>query len=196
MESLGTFQIVSNEKLMKTTPESASELISILQNRHSLLMDARKDKMPGIFKDIVNRAGNTIFVRPEEVQGTLFKGYEFYKKLPKGMPRAIFIMFLVSEVHPFLDGNGRIARVLMNAELDATDQCRIIIPTVFREDYLLALRKLSRQADPAPYARMLSMAQKFTASISYDDYQSALIQFHASNAFLEPTEGKLKILHM
>jgi len=27
------------------------------------------------------------------------------------------MMFLVSEVHPFLDGNGRIARVMMNAEL-------------------------------------------------------------------------------
>ncbi|WP_286145042.1 Fic family protein [Bacteroides caecimuris] len=47
--------------------------------------------------------------------------------------RAIFMMFMISEVHPFNDGNGRIARVMMNAELVRADQSRIIIPTVFRE---------------------------------------------------------------
>ena len=29
----------------------------------------------------------------------------------------IFMMFMISEIHPFLDGNGRLARVMMNAEL-------------------------------------------------------------------------------
>ena len=45
---------------------------------------------------------------------------------------------MISEVHPFNDGNGRIARVMMNAELVRADQSRIIVPTVFREDYILA----------------------------------------------------------
>lgn len=156
-------------------------------------MDAREDKMPGQFKDTVNRAGNTVFVKPDEVRGTLAKGYEFYKQLPLGITRAIFMMFLISEVHPFLNGNGRIARILMNAELDVANQSRIIIPTAFREDYLLALRKLSRMQDPAPYVRMLSYAQQFTASISFDEYNQALIQLRSSNAFLEPSEGKLII---
>jgi Fic family protein len=29
---------------------------------------------------------------------------------PAGLPRAIFSMFLVAEVHPFADRNGRVAR--------------------------------------------------------------------------------------
>lgn len=45
------------------------------------------------------------------------------------------MMFMISEVHPFNDGNGRVARVMMNAELVRADQSRIIVPTVFREDY-------------------------------------------------------------
>jgi hypothetical protein len=49
-------------------------------------MEAREDKMPGLFKDTVNRAGNTVFVKPEEVRGTLIKGCEFYKQLSLGIP--------------------------------------------------------------------------------------------------------------
>lgn len=190
---LGTYQIVSNRKLMETAPKTAQNLIEILQQRHSILMEARQEAMPGRFKEVVNRAGNTVFVRPEEVRGTLSKGFEFYIKLPIGMQRAVFMMFLISEVHPFVDGNGRIARILMNAELDIAQQSRIIIPTVFREDYLLSLRKLSRQLDPAPYIRMLSYAQKFTSSLSFIGYQSTLEQLKSCNAFLEPSEGKLII---
>ncbi len=101
------------------------------------------------------------------------------------------MMFLVSEIHPFVDGNGRIARIMMNAEFDAAQQSRIIIPTVFREDYLLSLRRLSRVQDPIPYVNMLSQAQKFTASIPFEDYHRSLSWLKASNAFLEPSEGKL-----
>jgi hypothetical protein len=32
--------------------------------------------------------------------------------------RAIFLKFLIAEVHAFTDGNRRVARVFMNAELD------------------------------------------------------------------------------
>jgi len=189
---LETFRIVSNDPEMHRVPQTDEELFSLLLERHGQLMQAREDKMPGKFKTQINRAGNTLFVKPEEVRGTLKKGLEFYHKLPKGIARAIFIKFMISEVHPFTDGNGRIARIFMNAELESQDECRIIIPTVFREDYLLALRKLSRMYDPIPYSRMLVTAQKFTRSISFASYSQALIQLRASNAFLEPSEGKLR----
>ncbi len=39
--------------------------------------------------------------------------------------KAICMMFLVSEVHPFNDGNGRVARVTMNAELSSQDYQRL-----------------------------------------------------------------------
>lgn len=190
---LSTFQIVSNSQWMKTTPQSLEQLLEILQQRHAILMEARPDTSPGKFKEIANRAGNTVFVKPDEVVGTLAKGFDFYLQLKEGLARALFMMFLISEVHPFVDGNGRIARILMNAELDASDQSRIIIPNVYREDYLLALRKLSRSLDPDPYVRMLLIAQSYTAGISYDEYYQALAQFRATNAFEEPSEAKLRI---
>ena len=177
---------------MTKVPESADELLALLMQRHEVLMEARKDKLPGKFKNMVNRAGSTVFVKPEEVRGTLKKGFSLYRQLQPGIHRAIFMMFLISEVHPFLDGNGRIARILMNAELENRNQCRIIIPTVYREDYLLTLRKLSRQQDPKSFVRMLARAQEFVSSLDFSDYQRVLASLQACNAFLEPSEGKLR----
>jgi Fic family protein len=44
-------------------------------------------------------------------------------------------MFVVAEVHPFTDGNGRTARLAMNQFLTQAGLTRIIIPTVYRNDY-------------------------------------------------------------
>lgn len=188
---LSTFQIVSDEKNMRSTPQTADQFLTLLQERHAILMQARDDILPGKFKHITNRVGNLVFVQPEEVRGTLIKGFELYRKLKTGIAKAIFVMFLIAEVHPFIDGNGRIARIFMNAELQNADLSRIIIPTVYREDYLLSIRKLSLQVIPQPYVKMLLTAQVFTDSIAFDDYRQALLQFQTAQAFLEPNEGKL-----
>ena len=97
-----------------------------------------------MFKMQNNHAGDTHFVDCTLVRGTLRKGSEYYQALEHPFAKAVFMLFMISEVHPFTDGNGRISRIMMNAELVAADQSKIIIPTVFREDYLDALRRLTR----------------------------------------------------
>jgi len=145
---LGTYRLVADRKEMSKTPGSPEELIAILQYRHKTLLSARTDKHPGEFKDRNNFAGQTAFVAYELVRGTLIKSFDFYQTLQHPFARAAYIMFIVSEVHPFLDGNGRVARVMMNAELVKANQTRIIIPTVYREDYVGALRRLTRRRNP------------------------------------------------
>ena len=76
------------------------------------------------------------------------------------LARAIYTMFLVSEVHPFADGIGRVARLMMNAELVAGGEERIIIPTIFRSNYLSALKALSLAQNTKPLTRTLDFAQK------------------------------------
>lgn len=189
---LATFQLVSNTNEMNTIPNNVNEFIHLLKKRHHLLMEARSDKQPGQFKRIANRVGNLVFVTPELVEGTLAKAFSLYENLDIGLARALFVMFLVTEIHPFLDGNGRIARIMMNAELAHARQCRIIIPTVYREDYLLALRKISRSGEIDAYIRMLLRAQDFTVRINFSNYDNALENLRKANAFMQPYEGKLK----
>src|SRR3546814_19802088 len=98
------------------------------------------------------------------------------------------MMFLVSEVHPFLDGNGRLARVMMNAELVSAGQTKVIIPTVFREDYLGALRLLTRRQQPDTFIRMLQRAQQFSATVTGEDMDAMQHALETSNAFREGDE--------
>lgn len=190
---LGTYRVVSNLAEYRKLPGDFEGFWSLLSIRHETILAGRPETRPGEVKAEVNRAGDTVFAAPELVKGTLARGFEFYKVLESPSARAAFMMFLVSEVHPFNDGNGRVARVMMNAEFVQAGLRRIIIPTVFRDDYLGALRALSRKGEPAPYLRMLDRAQEFSASVDFADFETARQALAAANAFKDPKEGLLAI---
>lgn len=190
---LGTYQIVSNKKEMGITPNTPEKFINIISYRHSILLSARKDKNPGLFKDKNNFAGSTVFVDFNLVRGTLIQSFDFYRALTHPFAKAAYIMFVMSEVHPFLDGNGRIARVMMNAELVKAGQSKILIPTVFREDYMGALKKFTKQRKCDTYIKMLQRAHNFSANVyaeKMDDMQEYLTE---CNAFIEDLDVILKI---
>lgn len=192
---LGTYKIVSNKEEMSITPGSAEDLLNIIIYRHKILLDARPDRNPGLLKDKNNFAGLTAFVDFNLVKGTLMQSFDFYKALDHPFSKAAYIMFVVSEVHPFLDGNGRIARIMMNSELVEAGQAKIIIPTVYRDDYLGTLRKLTRQSNTQPFVRMLQRAHEFSENIYGDDYNEMLDYVKRCNSFSEHTEAKLKIIN-
>lgn len=190
---LGTYQLVSNRTEMAKTPGSPKELLDILRYRHKVLMKARLSAIPGEFKEKNNIAGNTSFVDHTLVRGTLTKGFDFYRALEEPFAKAAYMMFMVSEVHPFNDGNGRIARVMMNAELSCAGQCKIIIPTVFRTDYIGALRQLTRNSNPEVYIRMLQRAHLFSGTIKGEEINEMQFVLEKSNAFIEDEGTILKI---
>ncbi len=186
---LGTWQTVSDPVEMVKTPRDPQMLLALMQSRHALLMGERPDKQPGHFKREANRAGSTLFVAPDQVEGTLARGFEYYQSLDTPFARAVFMMFLVSEVHPFVDGNGRIARIMMNAELVAAGEERIIIPTVYRNNYLTALKALSQNAQPTPIIRTLDFARKWVAAVPWSDLETARRALESCHAFVDPTEA-------
>jgi len=192
---LGTYQLVSNREEMSIVPVNAGMLLTLLRDRHAILLRSRTSKRPGQFKDKNNRAGNTEFVDKDLVVGTLKKGFEWYSLLRHPFSKAAYMMFLISEVHPFLDGNGRIARVMMNAELTAARSSKIIIPTVYREDYIGALKQFTGQRTPDAYIRMMLRAWQFSFNIYGEDREEMEDVLNRSDAFKEPKHGQLKIIN-
>lgn len=186
----GTFEIISDQGEMRRVPKRFDELIDLLCSRHATMMAQRPEAGPGRFKDEPNRAGDTRFVHPDYVRGTLRKGWELSRGLAPGLSRAIFIAFLVSDVHPFVDGNGRTSRIMMNSELVSAGESTIIIPTVFRDDYLLALRALSRRDRPGPFIEAMIRAQRFSY-LEYSPYPSVLKNLTGRNWFREPDEARI-----
>ncbi|HYV94738.1 MAG TPA: Fic family protein [Chitinophagales bacterium] len=192
---LGTYHLVSNRQEMIMTPETPESFLEMLLLRHKILLSARPEKEPGKFKDRNVFAGQTSFVDFSLTRGTLIKAFNFYKGLQSSFSKAAYIMFILTEVHPFLDGNGRIARVFMNAELVKEGQSKIIIPAVFRDDYMGTLRSLTRQSDSDPYIRMLQRVHEFSANIYDEDMNEMQEYLEKCNAFSEPTEAHFKIVH-
>jgi len=183
---MATYQLVSDNVEMSKVPGDFDQFLVLLRARHRTLMEGREDKHPGVFKSKPNRVGDIEFVTPTLVEGTLREGFDHYRRLTYPFARAVFQMFLVSEVHPFDDGNGRIARVMMNAELVTASETRIIVPQVYRNNYLMALRALtaSRRADAL--IRTLDFAQRYTGAIDFSDFEGARATLEATHAFDDP----------
>jgi hypothetical protein len=188
---VGTFQLIEDHAEAGRVANSYDDLIGLVLRRHTVLMSARPEERPGQFKEKPNRAGSTHFVAPDLVRGTLKQAFDISRSLAEGFASALYFMFLVAEVHPFKDGNGRVARIFLNAELTHAGLSRIIVPTVLRDDYILALKGLTKNALTEPFIRVMAKAQEFTASVDYADFDACVRELERRNAFRESEEGRL-----
>jgi len=186
----GTYTIVADEREMRRVPTTFDELVDLLRGRHAVLMASRPDKLPGVFKRKPNRASATEFVVPELVEGTLKQGFDLIASVHAPFHRAIYMMFLIAEVHPFADGNGRIARIMMNAELQHASEVRIIVPTVYRNNYLAALRAATHNSSFDPLFATLLFAQRYTGRINFTDRATAEADLERTNAFRDANEAE------
>jgi Fic/DOC family len=186
----GTYALVFDETERRSVTRNADEFIAMLKRRHAIVMGGRPDKRPGEFKHIANRAGSTEFVAPSMVEGTLRRGFELSSRLIDPFQRGVYLSYVVTEVHPFLDGNGRVARITMNAELTSGGQVRVIVPTVYRLNYIAALKAATQNNVFEPIIAVLEFAQRFTARVDFTSRATAEADLTRVNALREPYEAE------
>ncbi len=187
---LGTYRCVADPVGRRTTSEDPEEIIRVLRERHQAIQAGRPDMNPGQWKTEANSVGGYMFVEPALVEGTLRKGLGLLPRVRPGFWRALYMLFVVTEVHPFADGNGRVARVMMNAELSAVGQARIVIPSVYRTEYISSLRRASTHGgDVRALARVLAYAWRWTAAMPWSERAATEGQLHATNALVDATDA-------
>lgn len=192
---LGTYEVTAGLD-MRIVPATADEFLETLRKCHAVMMAAHPTKLPGKWKDRSNRAGATEFVAPDLVPGTLRAGWEEGQQLDGPLQQAVYRMFLVSEVHPFVDGNGRSARVAMNTPLVAAGDHRIIVPTVLRLDYLSALTRATNRGGPDALYRVLDFAQRWVSRGDWSSVQTGLDYVQVTNALLDARRAEEDRLHL
>ena len=190
---LGTFEAALRDPTYSQPPKTVEDFLGWIKLVNATVMRSRPEKNPGEWKSQANQAGMTLFVVPELVPGTLKAAFDLARTLSHPMQLALFGMFLVAEVHPFQDGNGRTSRLLMNAYLSNAEQCRVIVPSVYREDFILPLKAVTHQADATGFIRAMRLCQKWTSELPFDSVASIDVCLTRTNAKEHDDKG-LKLL--
>jgi hypothetical protein len=182
---LGVFRLALETPYRHSPPVAGEDFLPRLEAWHCEMLRMRPEANPGVIKTQMNYAGTTQFVSPSHVRGTFEEGSHIALSVPEGFARAVFYAFLISEVHPFDDGNGRLSRLVMNAELSRTHLHRIIIPTLFHPQYVDCARKLTRENEPAGFVRCLAKMARWCSQFDYADLDMLISQLKKTNAMEE-----------
>lgn len=182
---LGVYRLAIEAPYRHSPPVSGEEFLPALLEWHAKMLHARPEASPGKIKTQTNYAGTTQFVNPAQVRGTFEEGSRIALSVPEGLARAIFYMFLVAEIHPFVDGNGRVSRLVMNAELSRTGLHRIIVPTLFHPQFVDCLRKLTQENEPIDFVRSLAKMARWCAQFDYSNLDMVIENLKKTHAMEE-----------
>lgn len=94
--------------------------------------------------------------RWEAVRDAMPALFDLLEKEPEPGVRAVLGHWLFGYIHPYPDGNGRLARFLMNAMLASGGYSWTVIRVEDRDSYLAALDRASIDMDIKPFAEFIA----------------------------------------
>jgi hypothetical protein len=94
-------------------------------------------------------------VNVEAVRDTMPVLFELLASEPEASVRTVLGHFIFVYIHPYMDGNGRMGRFLMNAMLASGGYPWTVIPVERRNDYMQALDSASSRQNIEPFARFI-----------------------------------------
>lgn len=93
----------------------------------------------------------------EAVRSDLMPGlFEQLEEESDPATRVVLGHFFFVYIHPYMDGNGRIGRFLMNTMFASGGYPWLVIPVEKRQDYMAALEAASVQQDIIPFTKFLA----------------------------------------
>lgn len=147
-----------------------------IKNLHRLILKGINDDYAGVYRDqqvFISGAKHTPpapYLIKEEIE-KLMSWYEQEAKQMHPVTRGAMLHAIFVGVHPFIDGNGRTSRLLLNLELMKDGFPPIVIKVENRLDYYNALDKAHTQND---YIDFIQLVAKEVED-SLDLYLSAFV---------------------
>ena len=93
---------------------------------------------------------------PEAVRDLMPAYFELLQQEEEPAVSVVLGHFMFVYIHPYLDGNGRIGRFLMNVMLSSGGYPWTVIPVDCRDDYMAALEAASVGGNIKPFSRFLA----------------------------------------
>ncbi len=138
-------------EVSKTHPLMLTE--DIIARLHYLFYNAIDENLAGKYRteQVIITGTEYLPPPPEDVPGLMAKFVDDMNRLKEKthpIEWAALIHKYFVDIHPYIDGNGRTARLLMNLALINAGYTVSIIPPVRRGDYIDALRISQREKSP------------------------------------------------
>ena len=145
------FEATNLAKAMKYLLDNPETGISVSLNLklHGMLMQNIRDDDAGRFRTNKEwvRVGSHLGANPKFVHGFMLDLVEKYNAPDDQyfLDKIVYFHAEFENIHPFIDGNGRIGRLLINEQLDLLNLPPILIPNKSKnEEYYPALEEYSK----------------------------------------------------
>ncbi|MFI3261680.1 MAG: Fic family protein [Rikenellaceae bacterium] len=120
----------------------------------------------GIIKpsDIIGYRSNQVYIRnsmhtplnPDALRDAMESLFKLIAEEDDARVRAVLGHFIFTFIHPYMDGNGRTGRFLMNVMMASGGYDWLIIPVNRRNEYMTALEKASVERNILPFVAFLN----------------------------------------
>ena len=132
-----------------------------MKNLHHLFFKNIDGDYAGVWRDIniIVTGSDYEFPSPEDVECLMSELERWIESERDNMHPVRFAAMLHLKfvtIHPYIDGNGRVARLIMNASLIQDGYMLAIIPPVLRHDYMTFIRAYQMRGDNAPFCDLIA----------------------------------------
>jgi Fic family protein len=159
------------ELILDAIANNAPVDVNLVLSLHKQILTGIDNKNAGIYRNVrVRIAGsNVIFPNYMKVPELMLEFNKWLKTNESdAVHKSIDAHFRLVSIHPFIDGNGRTGRLLMNMILMKSGYAPIIIRKIDRRRYLAALEKYQAAGDGDAYEKFMLGALSKSLSMAID----------------------------
>ena len=154
-------EAINHKEAIEYIEESLKEPLTqgLIKNIHGIVLKGIDDKNAGTYRKVNVHISGAKHTPPEfvHVQEEMDKFENWYNTKAKDIHPVLRSAMVHTEfvgIHPFIDGNGRTARLLMNIELLKAGYPPVVIPVAERLNYYNALDAAHVDKNYEPFLNM------------------------------------------